>query len=322
MNRYARQMALPEIQEPGQARLQAASVLVVGAGGLGCAVLQHLSGAGCGRLVIVDPDRVEESNLHRQPLYRMSDLGVLKATAARTALLQFNPRLHIDALSAALTPANADVLARECTVVVDAADNFAATYTLSDACQRVGKPLVSASVLGQQGYVGTFCGGAPSYRAVFPELPQHAGACNEQGVLGTAVGVVGSLQAHFVLALLLQLQPSVLGRCVSVQLRSLRMEPFDFSQAREPALSLCFIAPSQLRERDILVDLRSEHETCADSAPLSAMQVRPAALAAHTVSRDTRVVFACKTGLRAWRAGRQLQRQGHENVALLALGGQ
>src|SRR6201984_1860498 len=196
IDRYARQEILPEVGAEGQARIAAATVLVVGAGGLGCAVLQYLTAAGVGRLIIVDHDHVEESNLHRQPLYRMSDLGAHKVDAARAALEAMNPGVHVEPVCARLSSLNAASLIESANVVIDAADSFAVTYLLSDACQQAGKALVSASVLGVGGYVGAFCGGAPSYRAVFPELPGNAGSCAESGVLGTAVGGMGGLQAH------------------------------------------------------------------------------------------------------------------------------
>src|SRR5712671_2650178 len=220
-DRYARQSILPEIGAEGQARLAAGTAVVVGAGGLGCAVLQYLTAAGVGRLMIVDHDRVEESNLHRQPLYRMTDLGRLKVQAARAALRE------------RLTAANAPRLVAMADVVIDAADSFAVTYVLSDSCRRANTPLVSASVLGLSGYVGVFCGGAPSYRAVFPEMPRAAGSCAEAGVLGTAVGVMGTLQAHLALAVLLKWQPTPLGRLISVDFRTLHLGGFSFAGARE-----------------------------------------------------------------------------------------
>ncbi len=133
-DRYARQIVLPEVGAEGQARLGAASVLVVGAGGLGCPVLQYLSAAGVGRIVIVDHDRIEESNLHRQPLYRVSDLGLEKARAAQAALRQLNPALGIDAVAERLTPTNAPRLLEKVDLAIDAADSFAVTYVLSDEC--------------------------------------------------------------------------------------------------------------------------------------------------------------------------------------------
>src|SRR3984957_6011965 len=125
--RYARQMVLPEVGAAGQARLAAASVLVVGAGGLGCPVLQYLAGAGVGKLVVVDHDRVEETNLHRQPLYGMGDIGKPKAETARTVLQRFNPEIAIEAVVERLTPQNVEALVARADVIVDAADSFAAT---------------------------------------------------------------------------------------------------------------------------------------------------------------------------------------------------
>jgi sulfur-carrier protein adenylyltransferase/sulfurtransferase len=321
-DRYARQSVLAEVGVAGQARLAAATVLVVGAGGLGCAMLQYLTAAGVGQLVIVDHDRVEESNLHRQPLYRMSDLGELKAQAARAALRAANPGVRIEAIGERLTAANAEALVAAAAVVVDAADSFAVTYVLSDACRAAGTPLVSASVLGLAGYVGAFCGGAPSYRAVFPELPRAAGSCAAAGVLGTAVGVIGTLQSHLVLALLLEWQPTVLGRLVSIDFRTLHVGGFTFSAAPEPhGAPLPFIAPTQLRAEDIVIDLRTLQETpVSPFAAALRMDVEALETAAAGLPSDARIVLCCRSGVRAWRAARALQRRGHANVALIAMG--
>ncbi|MGH8266176.1 MAG: HesA/MoeB/ThiF family protein, partial [Steroidobacteraceae bacterium] len=294
--RYSRQTVLPEVGEEGQARLAAASVLVVGAGGLGCAVLQYLTAAGVGRLVIVDHDRVEESNLHRQPLYRVSDIGRGKPQAARAALRQLNPGVQIDTVDERLTPANAARLVAAAHVVVDAADSFAVTYVLSDACQRSATALVSASVLGLSGYVGAFCGGAPSYRAVFPELPRTAGSCAESGVLGTAVGVIGTLQAHLTLALLLKLQPGVLGQLISVDFRTLRMGGFSFAGAPEPRGTVIpFIAPGEVSRADIVIDLRSPTEAPGSPFP-SALRLAVDALekAEMCFPPEPRIVLCCR----------------------------
>jgi molybdopterin/thiamine biosynthesis adenylyltransferase len=321
-DRYSRQTILPEVGVAGQARLRDACVLVVGAGGLGSAVLQYLSTAGVGRLLIVDHDRVEESNLHRQPIYRMGDVGFLKAQAAREALLDLNPQVRIDAICERLTPANAARLVAAADLVVDAADSFAVTYAVSDECHRVNKVLVSASVLGLRGYVGAFCGGAPSYRAVFPDMPAQAGSCAQSGVLGTAVGVMGTLQAHIVLALLLGLQPSALGQLVTVDFNTLRFGGFSFAAAQEPsAAALRFISANQVVESDIVIDLRSLAE--APASPIAgALRIDVDALerAQTHFPPEPRVVLCCRTGVRAWRAARALQSRGHMNVALIAFG--
>jgi sulfur-carrier protein adenylyltransferase/sulfurtransferase len=320
-DRYARQTILPEVGAAGQAKLRAATVLVIGAGGLGCPVLQYLCAAGVGRLVIVDHDRVEESNLHRQPIYRMSDVGSLKAEAAQASLLAANPGVQIEAVCERLTPANAARLVERVDLVVDAADSFAVTYAVNDECLRLGKPLISASVLGLSGYVGAFCGGAPSYRAVFPEMPRQAGSCATAGVLGTAVGVMGGLQAHMVLSLLLGLDPPVLGRVVTVDFMTLRFGGFSFAGAAEPtSVAVPFIAVEQVASSDVVVDLRSLTE--APVSPIkAALRIDVDGIeAGATVPNAPRVVLCCRTGIRAWRAAKVLQKRGHANLALIAFG--
>jgi molybdopterin/thiamine biosynthesis adenylyltransferase/rhodanese-related sulfurtransferase len=321
-DRYGRQRVLAEVGEAGQARLAAAAVLVVGAGGLGSPVLATLAGAGVGRLVVVDHDRVEASNLHRQPLFRMADLGRPKAEAARDALLAYNPEVAVEAEAVRLDPANAARLVARAGIVVDAADSLAVTYMLSDACRDAGKPLVSAAVLGQQGYVGAFCGGGPSYRAVFPDLPATVGSCAANGVLGSAVAVVGALQAHLVLQLILSSTPSPLGQLVSVDLGRLAFGGFRFDGAQEPAgASLPFIAHTALSPADHVIDLRG-----VDEAPRpvtgAAVRLTVAQIEQGDVElpRDRRVVLCCRSGVRAYRAARALEARGFTDLALLAIG--
>jgi molybdopterin/thiamine biosynthesis adenylyltransferase len=322
IDRYARQTLLPEIGSQGQARIAAANVLVIGAGGLGCAALQYLCAAGIGRLTIVDHDRVEESNLHRQPLYRMTDIGRLKAHAARDALIALNPEVDVRLHCERLTPANAPILVADADIIVDAADSFAVTYTLSDACTRAHRSLVSASVLGLSGYAGVFCGESPSYRAVFPDIPAQVGSCATAGVLGTAVGVMGTLQAHLTLSMVLGLAPSAAGRLTTFDFRTLRIGGFSFASAREPAeVTPLFIAPSQVTAADLTIDLRGLDEAPVPAFPsslrLSADDVDHLA-DARTSSR--RIVLCCRSGIRAWRAAAKLRARGITNVALIALG--
>jgi rhodanese-related sulfurtransferase len=252
----------------------------------------------------------------------MDDVGSPKAQAARAALLALNPLINVTAHCERLTPANVAAGVAGADVAIDAADSLALTYMLSDACREAGKPLVSAQVLGLAGYVGVFCGGAPSYRAVFPEMPRAGGSCAESGVLGSAVGVMGTWQAHLTLALLLQWRPSVLGRLISVDFRTLRVGGFSFAAAAEPQTPLlAFIAPADLDRRDIVVDLRSLAEAPVSPFP-GALRVGVEALEKAEVSLplESRIVLCCRTGARAWRAARALQAQGHANVALIALG--
>ena len=216
---------------------------------------------------------------------------------------------------------NAARLIARASVVIDAADSFAVTYLLSDSCQRASKPLVSASVVGLSGYVGAFCGGAPSYRAVFPELPRSAGSCAESGVLGTAVGVMGTLQAHLALGLLLG-WPSVAGRLLSLDFRTLHLDGFSFLGATEPTEPpIPFIAPAEVGSADMVIDLRSTSEAPVSPFP-TALRVALETLekAQLNLPSEPRIVLCCRSGLRAWRAAQALRSQGHTRLALLALG--
>ena len=320
-DRYARQMVLPEVGAAGQARLAAASVVVVGAGGLGCPVLQYLAGAGVGRLTIVDHDRVEETNLHRQPLYAMADIGKLKAEAAAAALRRFNPGIAVDVVAERLTPQNAAALVAGADLLVDAADSFAATYVLSDACLAAAKPLVSASVIGMTGYAGAFCGGGPSYRAVFPDVSVEGGTCATVGVLGTAVAVLGGVQAHLALHLLLGLEPTVLGRVITFDARRLAFGGFGFADSPEPERFVPFIAPASVTADDLVVDLRSLEE--APQSPFAGARRldvdHVAALLAEPPSAR-RIVLCCRSGQRALAAADRLREGGLDNLALVALG--
>jgi molybdopterin/thiamine biosynthesis adenylyltransferase/rhodanese-related sulfurtransferase len=318
--RYARQTILAEVGAAGQARLASSSVLVVGAGGLGCPVLQYLAGAGVGRLTIVDHDTVEETNLHRQPLYGMDDLGKPKAGAARARLRHFNPAIAIDAVAERLTPQNASRLVASADVIVDAADSFAVTYILSDACHAAAKPLVSASVIGLTGYAGAFCGGGPSYRAVFPDVSVEGGTCATIGVLGTAVAVLGGLQAHLALHLLLGLEPKVLGRVVTVDAGRLAFGGFGFAGAPEPEAAVRFIAAADVTAADLVVDLRGIDEAPQPFAQGLRLHVDQIAELEPQPEPGRRIVLCCRSGQRALLAADRLRERGLSNIALVALG--
>ncbi|RCS24773.1 HesA/MoeB/ThiF family protein [Phyllobacterium salinisoli] len=322
MNRYARQEILPEFGEQGQAKLRQAHVLVVGAGGLGCPALQYLAGAGVGRITLVDPDSVDRSNLHRQPLYGETSLGRPKAEAARDALRDLNPETAVTPVVAALDPANAERLVGQADIAMDCADSFAASYIMSDICHALGKPLISASALGLAGYVGGFCGGAPSLRAVFPDLPKTLATCATAGVLGPVVGTLGALQAQMALGVLLGFEPSPLGNMISVDLKRFSFRGFRFDNAPEPErIPFPFIAPAGLRDDDLLVELRG-----IDEAPqplrTGAMRAMVDDFQAASIvpPEGRRVVMCCRSGLRAWRAATALQRYWKGEIVLIAAG--
>ena len=315
MNRYARQIVLPEIGPEGQARLAQARALIVGAGGLGVPVLQYLAGAGLGRIALVDGDRVEESNLHRQPLYRMDQIGLPKAQAAADALTALNPEVTVTPYTEWLNPANAPDMVAGADIVLDCADTFAASLTLSDICHLQGKPLIAASALALSGYVSGCCGGAPSLRAIFPDLPERGATCATAGVMGPVVGAIGALQAQMALAVVLGLTPSPLGQLVSLDAACWRMSGFRFDRAPEPPAPLPFIALSQIRADDLLVDLRTE------AAPFTpeARHIPPDEITTFDPPNGARVVLACRTGLRAHNAGQTLQSSWPGEIALLAV---
>ncbi|MBE3639536.1 HesA/MoeB/ThiF family protein [Mangrovicoccus algicola] len=318
MNRYDRQMRLPGMGQAAQARLGAARVLVVGAGGLGAALLPLLAGAGVGRIRIVDHDMVEETNLHRQTLYRMADLGRPKAEMAARALAALNPDCRAEPLVARIDPALARTEIAGADLVIDAADSFAVSYALSDLCRDAGLPLVTASVTGWRGYAGGFCGGAPSLRAVFPDLPPRAGTCAETGVMGPAVAMLGAAQAQMAIAVLSGCGPSPLGRMLTLDLEGWAVSGFRFDGAPEPeAPGPCILARADLEPGDLVVELRDAAEAPEPAVP-GARRCSPAAVAGLQPQAGRRVVFACATGLRSWRAARVLQAAGHDEVAILA----
>lgn len=315
MTRYARQTILPEIGTPGQARLARAQVLVVGAGGLAVPLLQYLVGAGVGQITLVDGDTVAAHNLHRQPLYRMDQIGQPKAQAAARALAALNPEVTVTPLCQMLDPANAPALVAAADLVLDCADTFAASLTLSDICQRQGKPLITASALARAGYVAGCCGGAPSLRAIFPDLPERGATCATAGVMGPVVAAIGALQAQMALSVLLGLTPSALGQLISLDAATWRMGGFRFDHAPEPAHPLRFIARSQTRPGDVLIDLR--HEAAPFCA--AARHIPPEQITTLAPPQGARVVLACATGLRAHNAGQRLQSCWPGDIALLAL---
>lgn len=316
MNRYARQMILPEIGRSGQERLQKAHVLVVGAGALGVPVMQYLTGAGVGRITVVDRDVIEVSNLHRQPLYRESQTGQHKAVAAQQAMQQLNSDVEISPVLEWLTPANAADLVEKADLVMDCADSHAVSYTLSDVCLAAHKPLISASALGLEGYVGGYCAGAPSLRAIFPD-PTDAGAtCASAGVLGPIVGILGCLQARMALGVLLELKPSPLGMMIRMD-AAMRLSQFRFDQAPEGS-GPRFIALEDLKPGDLVIDLRTSDEASIPATP-DCLRMPEYGATGPLPDADGRVVIACRSGLRAWRAAHRLAGRWQGEVALLAL---
>lgn len=250
LDRYARHLVLRQIGGPGQAKLRATRVLVVGAGGLGSPVALYLAAAGIGALGLVDDDAVSLSNLQRQILFRTSDVGRAKVEAGADALKALNPGVEIETHAVRLTPDNVMALIAGYDIIADGSDNFATRFLLNDACFFARKPLVSAAVTEFEGQLATYKGYEPSlpcYRCLFPAPPPEGTvpSCSETGVLGAAAGVMGSLQALEILK-----EAAGLGTRLAGKILVYKALAAEFHTARLPkdgACPLCGSAPSITR---------------------------------------------------------------------------
>ena len=233
LSRYRRQMTLPQLGLAGQKRLLSSRVLIVGLGGLGAPVLQYLAAAGVGTIGLCDGDRVDESNLHRQVIYGVDDVGLWKVEAAANWLKGHNPALSIRAFQDFIDESNVRSLLADFDVVVDCTDNLAARYVLNDACLALGLPLVYGALHRFEGQVSVFClPGGPCFRCYLPESGGQPQTCAETGVLGVLPGVVGTLQATECLKLLLGLGESLNGEILFFDALACTFSPL--SLEREP----------------------------------------------------------------------------------------
>jgi len=243
IERYSRHILLPEIGGIGQAKLARASVLVVGAGGLGSPVLLYLAAAGVGRITVVDDDKVDLSNLQRQIAFTTADIGRPKADAAVAAARALNPGPVIDAVVARLDADNAMGLIAAHDVVADGTDNFDTRFLVADACVLARKTLVSAAVLRFEGQLSTFKPHAgvdcPCYRCLYPAPPPRGlvPACSEAGVLGAVTGVMGTLQATEIVKEIVGVGGGMAGRLLLWDAMSARMRTIRLP--RDPACPTC-----------------------------------------------------------------------------------
>ena len=220
IRRYARHIVLAEIGGVGQARLIAARVLVVGAGGLGAPLLQYLAAAGIGTLGVIEHDTVDLSNLQRQVIHRTTDIGVSKVESARRALAGINPEVTVQPHDERLTADNAEQIIAGYDIVADGSDNFATRYLLNDVCYRLKKILVSAAILRFDGQISTYKAfegaGHPCLRCIFPAAPSEDAvpSCAQAGVLGALAGTLGALQATEVVKEILGIGRSLSGKLV------------------------------------------------------------------------------------------------------------
>lgn len=234
LERYARHIVLREVGGPGQQKLKAARVLVIGAGGLGAPLLLYLAAAGVGTIGIVDDDGVALSNLQRQVIHRTDDVDILKTESAANAIRRLNPHVEVVGHVTRLTVANARGLVSGYDIVADGSDNFATRYAVSDACFHESRPLVTAAV-------GTFDATLttlrphendgegrpnPTYRCLFPDAPPPGTvpSCQEAGILGALTGVVGSMMALEVIREITGFGEGLVGRLLMIDTRAMRFE--------------------------------------------------------------------------------------------------
>ena len=247
IERYARHLVLRQIGGPGQNRLKAARVLVIGAGGLGAPLLQYLAAAGIGTIGIVDDDAVSLSNLQRQVVHGTPDLGRSKTDSARDAIARLNPHVAVVAHPTRITDRNAAALVRDYDLVADGSDNFATRYAVSDACFREGRPLVSAALGQFDGSLTTIRAHEtgpdgrpnPTYRCLFPSAPPEGvvPTCEEAGVLGALAGVMGSLMAMEAVREIVGFGEGLVGRLLMVDLMAMRFETLRYAWDEDNPLS-------------------------------------------------------------------------------------
>jgi len=236
MNRYSRQIRLTEVGNKGQEKLKGSSVLVIGAGGLGCPVLQYLTAAGIGTLGIVDNDWVDETNLHRQVLYTVNDIGKPKPLAAKNKLKLMNPEVNIKVHFMRLDKESALRVISLYDVIVDCTDNFAARYLINDACVILNKPVVYGAIhrFSGQLMVLNYKNG-PTLRCLYPEPPHplEVPTCDESGVLGSIAGTIGSMQATEVIKIILDLDEVLSGKLFIIDSLNFTTQIVSFKKNRD-----------------------------------------------------------------------------------------
>lgn len=350
LERYSRQMLLPQVGRDGQLRLKKAKVLVIGAGGLGTPVLTYLAAAGVGHLGVVDDDRIDITNLHRQVMFTRADVGKLKATTIRDRMADLNPNVEVIAYPEKLTPANAETLFLNYDLIVDATDNFTARYLISDTCVLTGKVNVSASIFQFEGQLAVYCSeNGPCYRCVFPEPPpaEVAPSCSEAGVLGVLPGLLGTLQANEVMKIILGYGDCLIGRIATIDSGTVSMEQYNVAKSKtcemcgttnnKRAAYKALVARAEHGVGDLesewTVDVEDVLEMVGSETGIMFVDVREAAelvggqipgsinvpVAAvqdrqGDISRDVPVIVYCETGTRSLRAVAILNEKGFNNI--------
>jgi len=226
--RYRKQLNLPEWRKAQQLRLKEASILVVGAGGLGCGALPYLAAAGVGSITILDADVIELSNLARQVLYKTDEVGTSKAIKAAEALRDLNPTIVVTGVAENLTVENATAYIEKHDLIIDCTDNFQTRYLINDVCVALKKPFVYGAIHAWEGQFAVFHPQGPSYRSLFPvePSPEEIPSCDEVGVLGVLPGIIGLFQAKEAIFYLAGFESPAQKGLLTFDLRDMRISSF------------------------------------------------------------------------------------------------
>lgn len=341
-SRYARHLVLPEVGPEGQLALQEASVLVVGAGGLGSPALLYLAAAGIGRIGLIDDDTVDVTNLQRQVLHSTSEVGESKAASAERRISDLNPEVIVEAIEGRLGASNALEIIDRYDIIIDGTDNFETRYLIGDACEILDKPWVFGSIHRFEGQVATFNHeGGPNYRDLFPEPPEDGLApnCAEAGVLGVLPGIIGSIQATEAIKVILGIGDSLSGELLVVDALSMRFRTLSFSkdesrevikELRQESVESCssdsdssskvmlVISPVEFVQRrdsgwDVfLLDVRRSEEEAIATLPGTGLRVEhnliPMRMSDIPLDKD--IVVYCRSGSRSAAVARYLVSSG------------
>lgn len=240
--RYSRQIMLPEVDVQGQLQLLGASVLIIGMGGLGCPAAMYLAAAGVGHLLIADDDRVELSNLQRQIAHGSADIGRFKVDSAAATLADLNPDTRITRLAARVDAAMLDEYLPQCSLVLDACDNFATRFLVNAACLRHGKPLVSGAAIRMEGQVAVFDPrdpASPCYQCLYPAGDDEQASCARNGVMAPVVGIIGAVQAMEAIKLIIGTGTGLTGHLLLLDAASMQWR--DLRLRRDPHCEACGI---------------------------------------------------------------------------------
>jgi len=346
MSRYSRHIVLSDIGQQGQNKLLDAHVLVIGAGGLGCPVLQYLTAAGIGTIGIMDFDVVEESNLQRQILFGTSSLGINKALAAKDRLEDLNPTINIIAYPEKLTSKNARSHIDKYDIIVDGTDNFGTRYLINDTAILSNKPVVYGAIYKYEGQVSVFnYKNGPSYRCLFPNPPKEGSVanCSEVGVLGVLPGIIGSMQANEVIKILLGFNGVLSGRLLcfnsktsEITFLKITKSDFEFDQVRNNQIFLkrdylddsCNTDIVEIGITDVLkmnnyqfIDVREPHEQPQISlSNCVQIPLRNLHQQLGLIKSDMTSIVFCQSGIRSKKAVKILKQHDINNCFSLKEG--